>query len=715
MPLGIFALLALLAQSEQATGTRKMVELLERTAQNADPRENLYLNHERAAMTARELEDVRDEATRARGLYLLAPELLLSGDTAGAIETLEELDGFLAKQTGPSVKKLRRDIGELVGVAYLRLGEQQNCFEHGSADSCVLPIKGSGIHRNPEGSRRAIAQFEKILDKRPGNTSVRWLLNLAYMTLGEYPNRVPSKWRVNASLFETDYDIKPFLDVAFQLGLDVNGLAGGVVVEDLDRDGDLDLVCSSWGLRDPIRVFRNDGGTFTDSTEASGLAGITGGLNLVHADYDNDGREDILVLRGAWWGAEGRHPNSLLRNTSRPGELRFEDVTHASGLLSFHPTQTAAWADYDGDGWLDLFIGNESEPSELYRNNRDGTFTNVTGDAGLKLVAHVKAVAWGDFNNDNHPDLYISALGAPNRLYRNDGRGGFKNVAAEAGVEEPIASFPAWFFDYDNDGWLDLFVSGYSVAEGDYMELEHKGESPRLYRNRGNGTFADVTERAGLDRLSLTMGSNFGDLDNDGFLDFYLGTGEPDLRALVPNRMYRNDAGRRFQDVTTSGGFGHLQKGHGVAFADLDHDGDQDIYAVMGGAYSGDVYRNVLFENPGHGNHFMILSLEGSDSNRSAIGARIRVQVDSTGGARDIYATITTGGSFGSTSLRKTIGLGQATAVRELEVLWPATGKRQVFDNLPLDRWIVIEEGSSKPLIRNLEPLPFSNKVKRPQ
>ena len=264
MPLGMFALLALLTQSEQNAGTGKMVDLLERTAENADPRENLYLNDERAAMTARELEDVRDDGTRARGLYLLAPELLLSGDTAGAIETLEELDGFLAKQTGPSVEKLRRDIEELVGVAYLRLGEQQNCLEHGNAESCVLPIKGNGIHRLPEGSRRAIAQFEKILDKRPENMTVRWLLNLAYMTLGEYPHRVPSKWRVDASLLEADYDITPFPNAAFELGLDVNGLAGGVVIEDLDRDGDLDLVTSSWGLRDPIRVFRNDGGGRSD-------------------------------------------------------------------------------------------------------------------------------------------------------------------------------------------------------------------------------------------------------------------------------------------------------------------------------------------------------------------------------------------------------------------------------------------------------------------
>ena len=193
--------------------------------------------------------------------------------------------------------------------------------------------------------------------------------------------------------------------------------------------------------------------------------------------------------------------------------------------------------------------------------------------AGIDVSDHVKAVVWGDVDNDGDPDLYVSALGARNRLYRNNGDGGFDDIAARAGVEEPISSFPTWFFDYDNDGWLDLFVSGYSVANGpfgiDYMELAHSGESPRLYRNRSGERFEDVTEDVGLDRLSLTMGSNFGDLDGDGFLDFYLGTGDPDFRAIVPNRMYRNVDGRRMADVTTAGGFGHLQKGHGVAFARL--------------------------------------------------------------------------------------------------------------------------------------------------
>src|SRR6185503_8337014 len=161
--------------------------------------------------------------------------------------------------------------------------------------------------------------------------------------------------------------------------------------------------------------------------------------------------------------------------------------------------------------------------------------------------------------------------------------------------------------------------------------------------------FTDVTKAMRLDRVLVVMGANFGDLDNDGWPDFYVGTGDPVLSSLMPNRMFRNNAGKAFQDVTTSGGFGHVQKGHGVAFGDIDNDGDQDIYEVLGGAYEGDGFQNVLFENPGHGNHWVTLRLHGTRSNRDANGARMMLQVVEDGkAARSIYSDVSTGGSFGS-------------------------------------------------------------------
>jgi hypothetical protein len=192
------------------------------------------------------------------------------------------------------------------------------------------------------------------------------------------------------------------------------------------------------------------------------------------------------------------------------------------------------------------------------------------------------------------------------------------------------------------------------------------------------------------------MGTNFGDIDNDGFEDIYVGTGATDLWVLMPNVMFRNDRGRAFQDVTTSGGFGHLQKGHGVSFGDVDGDGDQDVYAVIGGWYSGDGFPNVLFENPGHGNHWLTLRLEGVRSNRAAIGARIKVTTRTASGERDIHRVVGTGGSFGSSSLQQEIGLGRALAIRSLEVRWPTSGAVQIFQDVPMDRVLRIREGADR-------------------
>jgi hypothetical protein len=197
--------------------------------------------------------------------------------------------------------------------------------------------------------------------------------------------------------------------------------------------------------------------------------------------------------------------------------------------------------------------------------------------------------------------------------------------------------------------------------------------------------------------MSAPMGANFGDLDNDGFLDFYLGTGYTAIFQLMPNLMYHNNAGQWFANVTTSGGFGHLQKGHAVTFADFDNDGDQDIFEQLGGAYSGDKFYDAFYENPGFENHWISVKLIGVRSNRSAIGARIRVDVvEDQGGntrRRSIYKHVNSGGSFGANPLRQTIGLGPAARIDRLEVYWPTTGRTQAFTGVAMDQTIEIVEG----------------------
>jgi hypothetical protein len=422
------------------------------------------------------------------------------------------------------------------------------------------------------------------------------------------------------------------------------------------------------------------------------------------------------VLRGAWLYDAGRHPGSLLRND---GAGRFTDVTFASGLGGHRgPTQTAAWGDVDGDGDVDLYIGNEhgpnpdyesdpalaraarfDAPSELWRNDGDGTFTEVAAAAGVQLREYVKGVVFGDSDNDGDPDLYVSVLGGRNHLFRNDGRGEFTDVTASAGVGGPTSSFPVWFWDFDNDGNLDLYVSTYAGAEdtvalvaASYFGLQVPYELPRLYRGDGRGGFEDVAEAAGLRRFHAAMGSNFGDLDNDGWLDFYLGTGYPNYEGLMPNVLYRGVEGRRFADVTLAAGVGHLQKGHAVSIADFDDDGDQDLFVEMGGAYPGDRFADALFRNPGNGNHWLGVELVGSRSNRAGVGASIRVDIVEGGAPRSIYRYVSSGGSFGCNPLRQTIGLGRAERVERVEVRWPWNGAREVWRGIRADTVLRIAE-----------------------
>jgi hypothetical protein len=647
----------------------------------------------------------------------LAQELLWDGRSLEAHDELKAISRALVERSQRGEPPLRsvppRKIQQLIALSGLRIGEQANCLSQHTPESCLFPIQGSGVHADKTGSLSAIEVLSAQLRDQPYRLDTRWLLNIAYMTIARYPDGVPARWRISPESFESDYDIGRFPNLASARGAALEGLAGGISMEDFDGDGRLDLIASSWGVRDQLVFLRNEGaGKFSNRTEQAGLAGETGGLNITHGDYDNDGNPDLLILRGGWLDALAIFPNSLLRNR---GDGSFEDVTKAAGLYSEEPGQTAAWGDYDGDGWLDLFVGNEtqepgaSHPCQLYHNQKDGTFREVATETGLAELGFVKGVAWGDYDNDGRPDLYVSRMGQANLLFHNDGAGTpsdapwkFSEVAAKAGVAEPKFSFPTWFFDYDNDGWLDLFVAawdGSTVGQvaGHTLGMPVDVEHPRLFRNQRDGTFSDLTEQSGLDRVLLAMGANFGDLDNDGFLDLYVGTGAPDLATVMPNRMFRNAAGASFQDVTTSGGFGHLQKGHGIAFGDLDSDGDQDIVAIMGGWYSGDAAPNALFVNPGHANHWVTLRLRGDRANRLAVGARIHLIVQDANGRRDIHRQVGTGGSFGASSLQQEVGLGGATSIVSIDVRWPGSGTTQRFVDLALDRIYELREGDPEP------------------
>src|SRR4029077_17277231 len=265
--------------------------------------------------------------------------------------------------------------------------------------------------------------------------------------------------------------------------------------------------------------------------------------------YNNDGCKDILILRGGW---EVPQRKSLLKNNC---DGTFTDVTAASGLAApATSTQTAVWIDIDNDGMLDLFVGNEDRPAQLFLNKGGGRFEDISHAAGIDRLSFTKAVAAGDYDNDGFPDLDVSHYAGRYFLYPNKHDKAFTEVAAAAGVPGTGRGFGTWFFDYDNDGWLDLFVTSYfmSIAETPrtYLDLPHNATTLKLYRNLGNGSFRDVTREVGLEKVYMPMGANFGDIDNDGFPDIYLGTGNPSYGSTVGSALLHNNGGKSFVDVT---------------------------------------------------------------------------------------------------------------------------------------------------------------------
>ena len=688
--------------SENSSDTFSMVDTLKTLYLEGSPINYYHWNEKLAALYLAKISKVEPEK-KIITWFKYCQQLL----KAGKIQTcINEIENLIIRQQLTYQDLITKDllpIIDLLAISYLRLGEVNNCQNNHNSYSCILPLKDQALHIDVSGSKKAIEIYTQIYEKFP-NDNYKWLLNLAHMSIGEHPNNVPEKYRINYPNWNIEQkEIKAFKEVSLKLGIAQDGLSGGVSIDDFNNDGLLDIFMTSYGMSDQSKLYTNTSNGFIDTTEEAGLTGIVSGLNCIHADYDNDGNIDIFVLRGAWLGEGGNHPNSLLKNN---GDGTFTDVTKSAGLLSFHPTQTASWADVNNDGYLDLFIGNESNekqshPCELYINQKDGSFIEESSNYNLSSIeGFIKGVVFGDINNDKWPDLYISVMGGNNLLFKNN-FGKFENISETAAVQGPNFSFPTWFWDVNNDGFNDILVASYDTRNiqnvaGDFAkELQGEkvlSEKSKLYINNGDETFSEQSNSFNIDKSFYAMGSNFGDLDNDGWLDFYIGTGSPEFTSVVPNRMFRNVDGISFEEVTSAGGFGHIQKGHGVSFADLDNDGDQDIYAVLGGAYEGDNYPNVCFENPTFENNWVILNLEGVQSNRSAIGTKLKFDLDN---GRTIFYSINTGGSFGANSLQAEIGLGQSELIQTLTIIWPSSDA-QIFNSVVVNKKYKLLEGKNK-------------------
>ena len=534
------------------------------------------------------------------------------------------------------------------------------------------------------------------------NSVDQWLFHVAVEQTKGPPPPVPRTAVFPVEDVQVDPANPPLLafeDIAPKLGIHHLNGNGTCAWGDIDGDGDLDLIVAGSGTF--IRVYRNDGDTFTDVTQEVGLAHVPSGYSLNLVDYDNDGWLDLFISLNGW---SGPMPDMLFHNNHG----KFVNVSKQSRLDDPGSGFVSLWGDLDNDGWPDVVIANgvlkDGSVPQIYRNNRDGTFTNVTKAAGLNEPPSYGAIgiALGDYDKDGKLDILINGLGgAPNRLYHNDGHWHFTDVTRKAGLVQPAHNgFVCFFLDYNNDGWPDILTTSLapwdSVVEGlkkGFAPASAKAVHPdasRLFRNNGNGTFSDVTYDARLYYPMGTMGAGVADLDNDGYLDLYFGTGDPQMSRLEPNRFFHNNGNGTFTDLTNFVGFARPgNKGHGVGFVDIDNDGDLDVFAQLGGHYPGDHTYNAFYRNlKGNRNHWLEVDLRGVTSNRFGIGAQLTVKA----GGLLIYREVKGSEGFGATSpYRQHFGLGNRTKIDSLEILWPS-GRKQMFTGLDANQIIGVTE-----------------------
>jgi enediyne biosynthesis protein E4 len=514
--------------------------------------------------------------------------------------------------------------------------------------------------------------------------------------------------------------------------LEVNG--SGACWFDYNNDGYVDLYLVNGSTLEQLQhksrgpggehnhLYRNNGnGTFTDVTESAHAGGNGWGFGCAAADYDNDGKTDLLVTTFG--------PNILYHNN---GDGTFTDVSKRSGLAGGNIWHTgAAFADYDGDGLLDVYIagyldfdvlhpelktceyrgvqvhacgplGYKGAPDALYHNNGDGTFTDVTAKANVvdRALYFGFSVVFEDLDGDERPDIFVANDSNPNYFYRNRGDGTFEESAMAAGLAynsdgKEMSSMGVAVGDYDNDGRTDLFVT--TFANDNYV----------LFHNDGKGLFSDMSFQSGIGESTVSLlgwGAFFLDYDNDGFKDLFAANGHvyPEVDGKLNREVYReplllfhNSKNGKFQESDQAAGLRRLpaHSARGAAYCDYDNDGDLDMVVS-----NIDERPQLLRNNGGNRKHWLEMRLVGTTSNRDAVGALVKVRAGET----VQWDRVRTGGSYISgNDLRLHFGLEDHDSADSVEIRWPS-GATEKLEKIPANRILTIQEG--KGVVRSLNP-----------
>lgn len=485
-----------------------------------------------------------------------------------------------------------------------------------------------------------------------------------------------------------------FTDVAPGLKLDVPGRGRGAAFADFDGDGHLDLLVGFLEEAAMLFLSRDRGASYVEAATQLGLGFFDNAAGLTVADLDNDGRLDLYVTRGGFQiGRRGRDANLLLHG--RAGG-RFEDVTVRAVAGDPGMGLGTVAADFDRDGLLDLFVVNHGDRCRLLRNAGDGTFADVSERAGVSGVHRSVSAVAADFDDDGDPDLFVAVNGEENLLYRNDTPERGEIRFAEVGFDARVAlsgGFGSTVADFDNDGRLDLLVANMNNWDGG--DRFDPGDPSYLFLNKGGMKFAETALAAGLSYVGGATAPVAADLDADGWVDIYLGTGGPEPRRREPDVLYRNlgvqpGRGLRFAEVTRAAGvLRPTLSGRGVTVGDHDADGDLDLYVPNGTHLESELGRGVLWRNDTPQGHRVMLRLVGTRCNRSAIGARAVLR------SGDLLRTEEVSGNTGwggQRSLDLFFGLGSRTRVDSLTIRWPS-GEQTELGPVPVDRLLVVTEG----------------------
>ncbi len=562
----------------------------------------------------------------------------------------------------------------------------------------------STIYFLQEQYARGIPYALQACSAAPETVHYRWMLRALTLMAGRAESTIPAAFRLRLPAeAKSPFHLR---DVTAASGTGRVALGRGAAWGDFDNDGRDDILVGA--ERAPFRLLRNLGnGEFTDVAQQMGLVDPVG-LGCYAAqfiDYDNDGFQDIFLSSNGWGGG-GR----LFLFHNEKGR-KFTDVTKSAGLGEPVNAFGAAWADYDNDGRSDLAVATGivdptgGDRIRLFHNEGNGKFREVGLEAGLLQKAEWISVCWGDYDGDGRQDLVAMSYNGGCFLFRNMGNGRFEDVTDRAGIRDSMHAYTAEFFDFDNDGRQDLFVSTYPDGTlHDMIENKLSGavvpaaQRQLLFHNDGNGRFTNVTKQAGITGWYGAMSSQVADLDNDGFPEILLGTGNPELDWTEPKGLFLNDGRGHFSDVAQAAGLINFGMLHGMAFSDYDDSGNLSLFGSFGGFYWGTRLSSRLYRNEGSGNRALEIRLVGTRSNRDAIGAHVTAFV----GNRQIHRWVNGGNGFGSLNSRVVhIGVGRSSRVDSLLVAWPS-GLHQSFHDLPAGHRIEIREGAGevKTLVR---------------